>query len=154
LSRRDFLRLGASAVAFGPSAILAAPALEAPDLQIGYTELRTNLPGGRRANVATMRAMLVKADGTGRRALPEELTRRADVWTQFAGWSPDGGVAVIGRGWESPENGQWEEEHKTFRFTAEGCLYDSYLLDMAAGKTTNITGVERVSFHNSGLFFW
>jgi Tol biopolymer transport system component len=154
LSRRDFVRLGAAAVAFGPSALLAAPALEAPDLHIGYTELRTNLPGGRRANVCTMRATLVKADGTGRRVLAEELTREADAWTQFAGWSPDGGIAVIGRGWESPENGQWEEDHKTFRFTAEGWLYDSYLPDMAGGKTTNVTGVERVSFHNSGLFFW
>src|SRR6202022_2410464 len=59
-----------------------------------------------------------------------------------------------GRGWESAENGKWEEEHKTFRFTAEGWLYDSYLLDLASGKATNVTAVERVSFHNAGPFLW
>jgi Tol biopolymer transport system component len=125
-----------------------------PDLLIGYTQLRTNLSGGRHANVTTMRAMVVKADGTGRRALAEQLTRQSHSWTQFAGWSPDGRVAIIGRGWESPENGKWEEEHKTFRFTAKGWLYDSYLLDLASGRAANVTAVERVSFYNSGLFFW
>ena len=125
-----------------------------PDSLIGYTELHTNLPGGRHANVTTMRAMVVRADGTGRHALAESLTGEANAWTQFAGWSPDGRTAVIGRGWESPENGAWEEEHKTFRFNADGWLYDMYLLDLASGTLTNLTAVERVSFHNSGLFFW
>ncbi|MFN7892327.1 MAG: hypothetical protein ACK5OC_18670, partial [Pirellula sp.] len=32
---------------------------------IGYTELQTNLPGGRHANVRTMRATVVRADGSG-----------------------------------------------------------------------------------------
>src|ERR1700736_2315481 len=50
---------------------------------IGYTELRTNLPGGRHANVATMRAMIVGVDGTGRRGVAEELAREADSWTQL-----------------------------------------------------------------------
>jgi Tol biopolymer transport system component len=97
---------------------------------------------------------VVKAGGTGRRALAEELAREKDAWTQFAGWSPDGKTAVLGRGWESAENGKWEEEHKTFRFTAEHWLCDAYLLDLAGGKATNLTAVERVSFHNTGLFFW
>jgi Tol biopolymer transport system component len=125
-----------------------------PDILIGYTELRTNLKGGRHVNVKTMRAVVVKADGTGRRVLAEELTRKENTWTQFAGWSPDGRTAIIGRGWESPENGKWEEEHKTFRYTADGWLYDAYLLDLKSGKATNLTAVERVSFHNAGLFFW
>jgi Tol biopolymer transport system component len=133
----------------GP-ALVAVP----PEALIGYTELRTNLPGGRHANVTTMRAMVVKADGTGRHALAEPLTSEPSTWTQFAGWSPDGRTAVIGRGWESPENGAWEEEHKTFRFNAEGWLHDTYLLDLASGKLTNVTAVERVSYYNSGLFFW
>ena len=52
VSRRDFLRLGAAAAALGPGALLAAPQVETPpDVFIGYTELRTNLPGGRHANV-------------------------------------------------------------------------------------------------------
>jgi Tol biopolymer transport system component len=130
------------------------PAQAWPDALVGYTELRTNLSGGRHANVVTMRAAVVKADGACRRPLAVHLTRRPNTWTQFAGWSPDGKTAVIGRGWESAENGKWEEEHKTFRFTADGCLYDCYLLDLAAGKATNLTAVERVSFYNSGLFFW
>jgi Tol biopolymer transport system component len=127
---------------------------EAPNALIGYTELRTNLPGGRHANVTTMRAVVVRADSTGRRVPAEELTREKHSWTQFAGWSPDGKLAILGRGWESADNGKWEEEHRTFRFTAEGWLSDVYLLDLASGKATNLTAVERVSFHNSGLFFW
>jgi Tol biopolymer transport system component len=125
-----------------------------PTSWVGYTELRTDLPGGRHANVRTMRAALVKADGTGRRLIADELANEEDAWTQFAGWSPDGSVAIVGRGWQSPENARWEEEHKQFRFTAQGWLYDSYLVDLSSGKAENVTSVERASFYNSGLFFW
>jgi Tol biopolymer transport system component len=154
-SRRQLLY---SALAWGllgavpPRGQAQAPAW--PDALIGYTEFQTNRPGGRQANVMTMRARVVKADGTGRRALVEELTRQQNTWTQFAGWSPDGRIAIIGRGWESTENAKWVEEHETFRFTADGWLYDMYLLDRESGKATNVTAVERASFHNSGLFFW
>jgi hypothetical protein len=82
-----------------------------PATFIGYTELRTNLPGGRQANVNTMRATLVQADGTGRRQIAHELINEAHTATQFAGWSPDGKQAVIGVGWKSPENAAWEEVH-------------------------------------------
>ena len=41
-----------------------------PDVLLGYSELRTDLPGGRYVNVRTMRAVTVKADGTGRRVRP------------------------------------------------------------------------------------
>jgi Tol biopolymer transport system component len=125
-----------------------------PTYLLGFTELRTNLPGGRHANVPTMRAVAMRADGSGRRVLGEELARDADSWTQFAGWSPDGKIAVIGRGWQSPANAKWEEEHRQFRHTKEGWLYDSYLVDLATNKATNVTAVERVSFYNAGLFFW
>jgi Tol biopolymer transport system component len=136
--------------------IVASPAAAPPggNPTIGYTEFRTNLPGGRHANVKTMRAVMVKADGSGRRVLARQLVRKPDSWTQFAGWSPDGQIAVIGRGWQSAENALWEEKHKQFRFTAKGYLYDTYLLDLSEGKATNVTGVQRVSFYNSGLFFW
>src|SRR4051812_8579735 len=80
-------------LATGPQA--AEPA---PDRLLGYTELRTDLPGGRHANVRTMRAVVARADGSGRRALAEDLVRDPDAWTQFAGWSPDGTTAVVGRG--------------------------------------------------------
>lgn len=137
---------------------VAAPILAAEPISpapvIGYTDLQTNLPGGRHANVRTMRAVLVNADGSGRRLVAEELASKPDAWTQFAGWSPDGEQAIIGRGWQDPENARWEEEHKTFRFTKEGWLLDSYLVDLATGKVTNVTAVERVSFYNGGLFFW
>lgn len=125
-----------------------------PETLIGYTELRTNLPGGRHANIVTMRAMTVRADGALKRTVALELSREPETWTQFAGWSPDGRFAILGRGWESPENGRWEEEHKQFRFTPEGWLVDSFLVDVAGGQATNVTGVERVSFYNTGLFFW
>jgi len=125
-----------------------------PDLLIGYTEFRTDLPGGRYVNVATMRAVVVKADGTGRRVLADELTREKNYWIQFRGWSPDGKVAVFSRAWMSDENGKWEEEHKTFRFSKGGYLCDGYLFDLATGKATNVTEVERVSHANEYLQFW
>src|SRR5262245_57862400 len=86
-----------------------------PMLRIGYSELRTNLPGGRHANVRTTRAFTIHADGTDRQAIAADLANQADSWTQFAGWSPDGKTAIVGRGWQSPENAAMEEEQKTFR---------------------------------------
>ncbi len=56
-----------------------------PDALIGYTEFRTGLPGGRYVNVATMRAVVVKADGTGRRVLADETALRFEA--QGLGWS-------------------------------------------------------------------
>ena len=52
------------------------PAL--PGSLIGYTELRTNLPGGRHANVRTMRAAVVHADGSERRLVAAELADEPD----------------------------------------------------------------------------
>ncbi len=132
---------------------LDTAALAPPPNLIGYTELRTDLPGGRHANVRTMRTMLVAPDGTGRRELGRELVDGSEAWTQFAGWSPDGRQAVISRGWQDPENARWEEEHKTFRMEAGKWQLDSCLFDLAAGRLTNLTAVERVSHYNGGLFF-
>ena len=65
------------------SLLLAGPQDEPPHVHlIGHTELRTNLPG-RHANQTTMRAVVVKADGTGRRVLAEELTREKHSWNSF-----------------------------------------------------------------------
>jgi len=125
-----------------------------PSMLIGYNEHRTNLPGGRQANVSTNRAMIGKADGTGRRPLAADIANEPGAWTQFAGWSPDGNTAIVARGWESIENAQWEEEHKEFRLVKEGWSYDSYLVDIATGKAENLTAVDRVSFYNTGLFYW
>ena len=125
-----------------------------PEQFIGYTELRSDLPGGRHANVRTMRATVVKADGTGRRLVAAELADDDDTSTQWAGWSPDGNMAVIHRSWKSQENAKWEEANKAFRFTKEGGLLDSYFVDLATGKAENITALERVSFYNTGVFFW
>ena len=95
--RRKFLRTGTAAVALGPAALFAAePDDTPPNLLIGYTEFRTDLPGGRHANVKTRRAVVIKADGTGRRVLAEELTREAGYFTQFVGWSPDGKYGLSG----------------------------------------------------------
>ena len=142
----------ALAAASGPFLRAEPPPL--PERLIGYTEFRTDLPGGRHANVRTMRAVVVKGDGSGRSPVAGELTREADTWTQFAGWSPDGKTAIVGRGWQSPENARWEEEHRQFRFTKSGYLCDTYLVDLASGKARNVTAVDRVSFYNSGLFYW
>ena len=88
------------------AAIQKRAALAWTERLIGYSELRSDLPGGHHANVRTMRAMVVKADGTGRREIAGELAGDADTSTQFAGWSLDGKTAIIHRGWTSPENAQ------------------------------------------------
>src|SRR5262249_39669549 len=74
VSRRTFLRLVAAAAAFSPG-FLRADDDKPPDLLIGYTEFRTDLPGGRYVNNRTRRAVVAKADGTGRRVLAKELMR-------------------------------------------------------------------------------
>jgi len=130
----------------------AAENTDRPTCLIGYTEGRNDLPAGQSANWVTNRACLVQADGSGRRVLAEELARKENSWTQFGGWSPDGKQAVILSLWESPENAAWEREHRTFRMT-EGWLVDTCLLDLATGKITNLTAVDRVSIYNTGLFF-
>ncbi len=141
-------------ILFAAFLVVTPAATAEPELWVGYTELRTDLPGGRHANVRTMRATMVRVDGSGRKRLAEELAREPDTCTQFVGWSPDGKTAIVSQGWESPENAKWEEEHKTFRFTKDGWRLDSYLLDIGTGKATNVTAVERVSFYNGGGFFW
>ncbi len=132
-----------------------APAAESLDADrlIGYTELQTNLPGGRHANVRTMRAVIMKEDGTGRRLIAEELVDDPDAWTQFAGWSPDGKQAIVYRGWQDPENATWEEEHKMFRMLPGKWQLDSCLVDLTTGSVNNVTAVDRVSHYNGGLFF-
>jgi Tol biopolymer transport system component len=121
-----------------PSGALRAspPADPLPDLLIGYTEFRTDLPGGRYVCVATMRAVVVKADGTGRRVLATELAREKGSWTAFVGWSPDGKAARLSRNWKSEEAGKWEEKHKDFLPPGKGVTYDAYLVDLASGKAT------------------
>lgn len=123
-----------------------------PDLLIGYTESRNDLPDGQFANWVTQRACLVSADGEGREVLLPELTEKPHSWTQFAGWSPDGTQAVVLSLWESPDNAAWEREHKTFRMT-EGWLVDSCLLNISDRAFRNLTEIDRVSIYNTGLFF-
>jgi TolB protein len=121
---------------------------------IGFTQLRTNLPGGRAANIATSRAWVVRSDGSDLQELAPQLIDGPDTWTQFAGWSPDGKQAIVNRGWESRENALWEEEHKTFRMRPGDWLFDACLIDISSGTIAVPTAAERVSHYNSGLFFW
>lgn len=122
---------------------------------LGYTEFRTNLPGNRHTNVRTMRAAVSRADGSEKRLIADHLAANdPNAWTQFAGWSPDGRQAIVGRGWQSEANATEEERKQQFLFNKEGWLYDSFLADFATGQAVNVTAVDRVSFYNSGLFFW
>ena len=153
-TRRTFLATLATGAPLG-SACGAPPSGTAqPPREIGFTQLRTNLPGGRHANTRTMRAMLSRLDGTAPRPVGEDLVTGPDHWTQFAGWSPDGRKAIILQGWQNPANAIWEEEHKTFRFQADSRLLDCWLVDLETGKRESPTANARVSFYNSGLFFW
>ncbi len=146
------LGLGLYVCPVGTADDISSPQAHVPF--IGFTQFRTDLPGGRFENVCTMRAEVISIDGKHAKSVGESVIERDHSWTQFAGWSPDGRRAIVGSGWESPENARWEEEHRTFRFNAEGWLYDTYLIDMGTDQAVNVTAVDRVSFYNSGLFFW
>jgi hypothetical protein len=87
--------------------------------------------------------MVVQQDGTSARPIAADLVDNSNAWTQFVGWSPDNKQAIVYRAWEDPENARWEEEHKTFRFDAKSWLLDSYLVDLATNKITNITAVDQ-----------
>lgn len=128
-------------------------AADEPAVLVGYTELQTDLPGGRHANVRTERAFVIGADGSGRREIGSELVDVPDAWTQFVGWSPDGTQGVVSRGWQDPENAAWEEEHRTFRMLPDAWSLDTCLIHMSSGRTVNVTAVDRVSHYNGGLFF-
>ena len=119
---------------------------------IGYTRYQTAQPS-RWANQITMRAHLLDMGKNADRELAASLVDEPYSWTQFAGWSPDGETAIIGRGWESRENGEWEEENKEFRFAEGHWQSDQYMLELKTGRVLNITGVERVSFYNGGIFY-
>lgn len=120
---------------------------------IGYTELQTNLPGGRHANVRTMRAMVSQLDGSTREELAPQLVDDPNVWTQFAGWSPSGAEAIVARGWQDPENAEWEETNRTFRMEPGNWMLDSFLVSLKSKESLNVTAVDRVSHYNGGLFF-
>jgi len=120
---------------------------------IGYTELQTNLPGGRHVNVRTMRAMVSQIDGSNREELAPQLVDNPNVWTQFAGWSPSGAEAIVARGWQDPENAEWEENNRTFRMEPGNWMLDSFLVSMKNKESRNVTAVDRVSHYNGGLFF-
>ena len=46
---------------------------------IGYTELHTNLPGGRHTNIRTRRAAVMRLDGTDRRLVAPQLVDKPDA---------------------------------------------------------------------------
>jgi hypothetical protein len=91
-----YLPLAFVAAALTSGTILSGQQVETPpDLLIGYTEHRTDLPGGRHANVKTRRAVVVKSDGTG----PARAGRGADA----PGGRLDGVWLVAGREGGPPE---------------------------------------------------
>tara|TARA_R110002095_G_scaffold1604_3_gene7900 strand:+ start:526 stop:1671 length:1146 start_codon:yes stop_codon:yes gene_type:complete len=126
---------------------------ELSQLTIGYTQLRTNLSGGRHANVSTSRAVISRADGSGQFFVAEDLADNPNAWTQFTGWSPDGRQAILYRGWQDPQNAIWEEQNKTFRMEKGKWELDAILYNLETGKKQNVSAVERVSHYNGGLFY-
>src|SRR5688572_3991093 len=103
---------------------------------IGYTDLGCDDPRGQFYNSRTARAMIVRADGTGRREIGASLITRSNSWTQFAGFWPDGRRAVISSAWESEDNYLWEREHKKFRRN-DGWLVDGCLVDIRTDHAVN-----------------
>jgi Tol biopolymer transport system component len=108
--------------------------------------------------------MLMQADGSHLREPGSQLLVEDDVetaaghgvsnsWTQFAGWSPDGTQAIVNRGWQHPQNAEWEEQQRKFRMEPGRWSLDASLVSLADGAVDRVTAVDRVSHYNSGLFF-
>ena len=93
--------------------------------------------------------MVMRHDGTRAESIGEELITGPDEWTQFAGWSPDGATAIVGLGWQDPNNGVWEDQHRQFRMEPGKWRYDSWLVDVASRAQINVTRVDRVSHYNT-----
>jgi hypothetical protein len=62
---------------------------------IGYTDMQCDDSRGQFYNWRTSRAMIVRADGSGRREIGASLITGTNTWTQFASWWPDGRRAVL-----------------------------------------------------------
>jgi Tol biopolymer transport system component len=146
--------LGILLLSTAPGCETAQPLASRADCLIGYTDSQCDDPRGQFYNWRTARAMIVRADGTGRREIGASLITRSNSWTQFAGWWSDGRQAIVSSAWESEENYLWEREHKTFRMTEGNWLLDGCLVDVITGATRNLTAVERVSNYNAGLTPW
>jgi len=148
-----------AALWLGATLLLAAGCAGPPqarsraDYVIGFTDLPCDDPRGQFFNWRRQRAMLIRADGSGRQEVAAAAVANENAWTAFARWWPDG-RAVILTTWESPENYAWEKAHRTFRVTEGNWLLDSCLVDLATGRIDNLTAVERVSNYNPGLAPW
>jgi TolB protein len=129
------------------------PARSRADYLIGYTAMRCDDLRGQFYNWRTQRAMVIAADGSGRREIASASVTTENSWTSFARWWPDGRAAILAA-WESPENYAWEREHQTFRPTDGNWLLDSCLADLGTGRVVNLTAVERVGPYNPGLAPW
>ena len=129
------------------------PGKSRADYRIGYTEMRCDDPRGQFYNWRTQRAMVVAADGSGRREIAPASVTDENSWTAFARWWPDGRAVVLA-GWEDPKNYAWEKEHQTFRVTEGSWRLDSCLANLDSEQVVNLTAVERVSPYNPGLAPW
>ena len=121
---------------------------------IGYNDTQCDDPRGQYYNGLNKRAVVVRADGTGRREVGQSLVNRECQVVGFAGWWPDG-RAVIGLSYKSLEVGQWEQTNRTFAHgRKDGIEIDCCLVDIDTGEAVNMTAIERVSNHNAGLAPW
>ena len=132
-----------------PSALLA----QRSHYMVGYTDSRCDDPRGQYYNGLTRRAMVVRADGSERRAIGQLLVTREYQAATITGWWPDG-RAILNVGYKSPEIGAWETQNKTFAKTTDGQESDCFLVDIGTGQAVNLTAVERVSPVNRGLAPW
>ena len=118
--------------AFSPTATLALPPRSCPATSSATPSSAPTCPAAGTPTSAPCGPSSSRPTAPAGASLAEELTREPDTWTQFAGWSPDGKTAIIGRGWQSPENAQVGRGAQDVPLHARTAgSYDSYLLDLA-----------------------
>ena len=93
--------LGILLLSIAPGCETAQPLASRANYLIGYTDSQCDDPRGQFYNWRTARAMIVRADGTGRREIGASLITRSNSWTQFAGWWSDGRQAIVSSAWRA-----------------------------------------------------
>jgi Tol biopolymer transport system component len=132
---------------------LSAVAADRPAGWIACSEFRTNLPT-RHDNFVTMRAWILRADGSGGSEVAPSIIDRPDTWCGFEGWSADGRYALLTRTYNPADNAAFEENNNTFRI--DRWQLDGFLVEIRDGRAVseprNLTGPNSPSRYNP-IFF-
>ncbi|MCL1795141.1 MAG: hypothetical protein FWG34_14900 [Oscillospiraceae bacterium] len=125
--------------------------------RIAYSQSKTNLKGGKWANVATTKSYIVNMADDGATQEPFEIAseykyENGREWSvQFAGWDSDSEIRFY-RAWTEQEHAQKEEEKKSFIFDNDKKILHTWKYNLDTGEAADITEIEKVSDYCTGFY--